>query len=113
MRHGAMIAAWSSWLVALQGLACSSELPVLTACEPAGGVTPICGFRDPEDLALLPGGAWILASQMGQEDGTPGSLVGYRVADGRLRTLYPPEPGDVVLSSSVPSSGWGSRDSIA
>jgi len=113
MRGGVISTACVLWLVAMQALACSSDLPTLTECEPVGGVSPVCGFHNPEDLALLPGGGWILASQggeMGGGEGRPGSLVGYRVADGRLHKLYPPEPGAAASSGSQPSPGWGSPE---
>jgi hypothetical protein len=77
---------------------------VLTECEAAGGVTPICGFHNPEDLVALPGGAWIAISQFGGED-RPGSLVGFRNSDGARRLLYPGAETD--LGSALPVEGWG------
>lgn len=112
MRSSVISTGCTLWLVAMQGLSCSSDPPIITACEPIDGIVPICEFRDPEDLALLPGGAWILVSQMRErrgDEGPPGSLIGYRLADGRLRKLYPPpEPGTGGTSGPEPSAGWGS-----
>lgn len=35
------------------------------ACDAAAGVTPVCGFHNPEDLAVVPGGEFLLVSEMG------------------------------------------------
>ncbi len=92
-------------LVAPLLLACGGEPRVLTDCSPADGVTPICGFENPEDLARLPGGSWIVVSQSSGSGGGSGSLVAFRVADGRKLTLFP-DPD--ALSSESPT--WGSSD---
>jgi hypothetical protein len=84
-------------------LACGSPEAIVD-CAAADGLTPICGFLNPEDLALLPGGAWVAVSQFGG-DGVPGSLVAFRNSDDSRRTLYP--HGDDDLSSATPSAGWG------
>ena len=34
------------------------------ACEEVGGVLPVCGFRNPEDLVVVPGGELLLVSEM-------------------------------------------------
>src|SRR4029450_11248039 len=56
-----------------------------SACEPAGGLTFICGIQNPEDLVLVPNTRWLLASGM-----APGS--GLHLVDTRAKTvrnLYP------------------------
>jgi hypothetical protein len=35
------------------------------ACATVAGMTPICGFHNPEDLAVVPGGEFLLVSEMG------------------------------------------------
>lgn len=35
------------------------------ACEEVGSIKPICGFHNPEDLAVVPGGNFLLVSEMG------------------------------------------------
>ena len=63
-------------------LACSAG--TIPDCVEGGGVTPICGgFANPEDLAPLPGGSWLVVSQLRE----PGSLVAYRPSDGRRLAL--------------------------
>ncbi len=42
----------------------ASALDVI-ACDEASGITPICGFVNPEDLAVVPGGEMLLVSEMG------------------------------------------------
>lgn len=74
-------------MLALQG--CGVEPKVITGCEPADGITPICGFHNPEDLAPLPGAGWIAVSEYGGNDAEPGALVAYRVSDGRKLPLFP------------------------
>lgn len=35
------------------------------ACDTVAGITPVCGFHNPEDLAVVPGGEFLLVSEMG------------------------------------------------
>jgi hypothetical protein len=90
--------------VAWLALACG-EARVLTECTAADGVTPICGFENPEDLAPFPGGSWIVVSQFPGAAGGSGSLVAYRVADGRKLTLFP-DPDSAPSDNSL----WGATD---
>ena len=73
--------------VALQ--ACGVEPGAITECVPADGVTPVCGFHNPEDLARLPGAGWIAVSEYGGNAAAPGDLVAFRVSDGRKLPLFP------------------------
>lgn len=55
------------------------------ACAPSGGLTFICGVQNPEDLVLVPGTRWLIASGM-----APGS--GLHLVDTgakTVRNLYP------------------------
>ena len=65
---------------------CGGPAPILT-CEAADGVTPVCGFQNPEDLAVAPGGDWFVVSQapLGERRG---SLAGYRPSDNARRELW-------------------------
>lgn len=95
-------------LVAQAATACWQGPASLTDCRPADGVTPICGFQNPEDLAILPGGAWVAISQLPGSEGEPGSLVAFRNSDDRQRELFPPpEDLGIDLNSSQPVEGWG------
>ena len=72
---------------------CGGAVPPIADCEPGSGITPDCRFKNPEDLAIAPGGAHLLVSQMGQMDGSEaGDLVLYRpgvAPGGEIRTLFP------------------------
>jgi hypothetical protein len=50
------------------------------ACTPSGGLTFICGVQNPEDLVLVPGTRWLVASGM-----APGS--GLHLVDTRAKTV--------------------------
>jgi len=95
---------WStSWLVvALVAAACGRRLPALPGCLPSGGITPVCGLQNPEDLAALPGGQWLLASQFRREGDPPGSLVAVPQTGGAPVRVYPPPPDAVLPLSGVP-----------
>ena len=72
-------------LAALAG--CDAEPPV-NGCVTAAGLTPVCGFSNPEDMELLPDGSTLLISQMGDmERATPGSLVLFDTVDGVITRL--------------------------
>jgi hypothetical protein len=40
-----------------------------SACEPSGGQTFVCGPKNPEDLVLVPGTAWVVSSGMAEGAG--------------------------------------------
>ena len=41
-----------------------ASLPLTGSCAAANGIHPVCGFMNPEDLAVLPGGEKLLVSEM-------------------------------------------------
>lgn len=62
--------------------------PPVTGCAAAGGLTPVCGLTNPEDLELLPDGRTLLISQMGAMDGArPGALALFDTGSGILTRL--------------------------
>ncbi len=76
-------------------------------CNPVAGIEPICGFQNPEDLALLPDGRSMLVSQFGEMDGSqPGNIARFEPKTGELRVLF--EGGQGPNRSFSP--GWGGRD---
>ncbi len=91
---------------AATALACSPEVAHLSDCEPSEGVTPICGFVNPEDLALVAGTPWIVVAEF-PPAGEAGSLVLFRSVDGERRRVYPAGPDEGLLSASRPVPGWG------
>jgi hypothetical protein len=69
---------------------CASEVTPLTGCNAAYGIEPDCRFRNPEDIASIPGTDWLVVSQFGAMDGTrAGSLAAYQPSTGRLEELFP------------------------
>ncbi len=85
--------------ILLTGCGGDSLTPVLD-CEAGFGIDVVCGFQNPEDLALAADGR-IIVSQFGGMDGTPGSLVLYEPQTRSMTTLFPgssariePEWGD-------------------
>ena len=63
---------------------------VIHDCEPGEGITPVCGFQNPEDLAITPDGDWLIVSQYAglADQGAGGSLVALDVADGTRVPLF-------------------------
>jgi sugar lactone lactonase YvrE len=67
----AAIALW-----ALSTLGCGADHPIVMDCTDRAGIHAICGFQNPEDLALLADGKTLIVSQFGMMDGSvPGSLA--------------------------------------
>lgn len=85
-----LIAAAASW-------GCAAHAPLLQ-CDAGDGVTPVCGFQNPEDLVDL-GPDWILVSQMTLA-GTPGNLLAFRPADGTRRILWPTGESEAAVVST-------------
>jgi hypothetical protein len=87
----------------VQLVACSSSVTPILGCTASDGLTPICEFRNPEDLAPTPSGHWLLVSQIGNPDATlSGSIAGYEPASGRVEVLFPVGEFDDVRE-------WGER----
>lgn len=59
--------------------------PAADACAPVGEIQFICDLISPEDLAVLPGGEWVIAS--GNQEG--GKLHLVNVRDRTSSVLYP------------------------
>jgi hypothetical protein len=57
------------------------------ACEPSGPVEYVCGIKNAEDLVVVPGTKWIVASGMAEGAGL--TLIDSR--NGRRSALYPGE----------------------
>ena len=58
------------------------------ACAPMGGVSFVCGARNPEDLVLIPGTRWLIAS--GMEAG-----AGLKLIDTNAKTARPFYTGEL------------------
>jgi hypothetical protein len=76
----------------------------IVGCEDAGGLHPICGLQNPEDLAVLPGGRALLVSQFGTMDGSrAGNLAVLDLATERTVPVFPPAFGGPIASDER----WG------
>ena len=79
-----------------------------SACESTDSITTICGFNQPEDLALLPGGDWLLVSELGKpESDRPGALKLFAIAAPQIEHLYPDARVDAAVGSAPL---WGDPD---
>jgi hypothetical protein len=69
--------------------ACSQE-PAVLACTPVGDARPICGLRNPEDLALLGDDRTVIVSQYDLAHGpAPGSLALLDLESHAVTVVYP------------------------
>ena len=86
----------------LAAVACGSVDPI-RSCDAVGGATPLCGFQNPEDLALLADGRHVLVSEYGDGGQRPGRISLLDLASGDHATLFaggePTAPGP-----------WGAAD---
>ncbi len=89
--------------------ACAGAPPIVD-CSEAPGMHPVCGFQNPEDLAVLPGGKALLVSQFGAMDGTrPGNVALFRIEGEALTPLFP--TGGTGGTPDVASGErWGDPD---
>ena len=74
-------------------LAMSTPAAAQAACDPAAGLTFICGLTNAEDLVQVPGTPWIVAS--GLADSVDGRTTPWAVKEQReaaVAPLYPPLP---------------------
>jgi hypothetical protein len=83
-------------LLALPLVACGSTPPI-TSCDAIGAATPLCGFQNPEDLALLPDRRHVLVSEYGDAGARPGRISLLDLNTGEHASLFaggePAEPG--------------------
>jgi hypothetical protein len=63
------------------------------ACDPAAGLTFICGMTNAEDLVQLPGTPWIIASGLADSEHPGGHIYLVNAQDRSVRVLL---PGHVV-----------------
>lgn len=108
-RPGRRGAGGSLLVVLLFGWLGCGEPAALVECLPKNGMTPVCRFHAPEDLAVV--GRWLIVSQMPSTKG-PGSLVAFDPSTGTIQPLYPPAgdslgtlPSAASDAAAVPASG--------
>jgi hypothetical protein len=68
-----------------------AQAPAAAACAPAAGLTFVCGLQNPEDIVLVPGTRWLVASGM-----APGAgLTAVDTQAKATRKLYAPGTASV------------------
>lgn len=84
----AFLRAFSSTALAALLAGCAAD--PITDCAAGDGLTPLCGFHNPEDLVVAPGGKWLVASEFRSplEGEGGGALVAVDSADGKITTLF-------------------------
>jgi hypothetical protein len=87
-------------LVAL--LAMSVPVAAQASCDPAGGLTFICGLTNAEDLVEVPGTPWIIASGLPDAEHSGGHLYLVNRQDRSLQVLL---PGHVVYRQDSATFG--------
>ena len=87
-------------------LAAGSALPQpvvateLLSCEPLAGMTPTCGYQNPEDLVHIPNTDLLIVSEMGEfMADSPGRLSLLNMTTGSRETL--------TINWSAPAENWG------
>ena len=87
-------------------LAAGSALPQpgvakeLLSCEPIAGMTPYCGYHNPEDLVHIPNTDLLIVSEMGEfMADSPGKLSLLNMTSGARETL--------AIDWSVANNSWG------
>jgi hypothetical protein len=62
----------------------------VTSCSPSNAVTPLCHFKNPEDIVSVKGTDWLIISEMGDMSGDkPGQLTAYNVKSNERLDLFP------------------------
>jgi hypothetical protein len=70
-------------------MAISTEVAAQAACDPAAGLTFICGVTNAEDLVQVPGTPWILASGLAEGERTQGHIYLVNAHDRTVQVLLP------------------------
>ncbi len=84
----------------------ASAEPAAVDCSAAASITPICGFLNPEDLAVIPGGEFLLVSEMGAfMSDQPNTLSMLDIAVGARTPL--------AIGWSEPAERWGDPECAA
>lgn len=99
MRHRT---ASSAVILALSLVACGSTPPI-TSCDTIGPATPLCGFQNPEDLALLPDRRHVLVSEYGDAGARPGRISLLDLDTGEHAALF-------AGGEPVGPGPWGAPD---
>jgi hypothetical protein len=86
----------------LASFGCGSVDPIVS-CDAVGDATPLCGFQNPEDLALLPDRRHVIVSEYGDGGSRPGRISLLDLESGRHETLF-------AGGEPVAPGPWGAPD---
>jgi sugar lactone lactonase YvrE len=81
---------------------CNAPVPI-TSCEPIGAATPLCGYQNPEDLALLPGGRHVLVSEYGDSGERAGRISLLDLTSNQHTSLF-------AGAEPIAAGPWGAPD---
>ena len=87
-----------------------SEHPIVLGCEHVPGIHVVCGFQNPEDLALLDDGKTLIVSQFGKMDGSQsGNLAIFDSESETLRIAFVggDESADGDAQDAAAQDRWG------
>lgn len=94
-------------------LAACGEPPegtLIQGCEPKGAMRALCGMQAPEDIAVVPGGDFLLLSELGMMGERPGRALFLNVNDEQWWPAYPLE--DTPTSSTAVADPQGSASCV-
>lgn len=75
-------------------VACVSDVPLISGCDPVGNIKPVCNMQSPEDIAALDDDRHLLLAHFGgMIDGT-GSLSLFDTQTEQVTSLFPDGPGE-------------------
>jgi hypothetical protein len=62
---------------------------LVTDCVDQGKLHPVCGLQSPEDIAVVPGGDYLLLSELGSMGKRPGRISLFNVNDESWEPIFP------------------------
>jgi hypothetical protein len=80
----------------------STGVAAQAACDPAAGLTFICGLTNAEDLVQVPGSPWVVASGLADGEHTEGHIYLVNANDHTIQVLL---PGHVVYQQDTETFG--------
>jgi sugar lactone lactonase YvrE len=97
---------------------CTPDVEPITECLAAGSARPVCGLTRPEDVDLVPGGRFVVISQMGKFAGgsvSAGTLAVLDLSTDATAVVYPlagaaGAPGADAAEAGnddAPAAPWG------
>jgi hypothetical protein len=89
-------------IVLAAAVALSAPVAAQAACDPAAGLTFICGLTNAEDLVQVPGTPWIVASGLADGEHTEGHIYLVNAHDRTVQVLL---PGHVVYRQDAETFG--------